>query len=137
MPPGKRELMCFLGMAGYYRKFCRNFSIIVAPLMALLKKQTPYAWSVECQKAFDRVKAVLQSAPVLQAPDFEKQFKLIIDASDLGAGAVLQQEDSQGIDHSVCYFSKKFDEHQQKYSTVQWKRKLYPCCLQYDTLMYT
>jgi len=62
---------------------------------------------------------VLQSFPVLQAPDFKKQFKLVIDASDLGAGSVLQQEDSEGIDHSVCYFSKKFDVHQQKYSTIE------------------
>jgi len=43
----------------------------------------------------------------------------VIDASDIGAGAVLQQEDSEGIDHSVCYFSKKFEEHQQKYSTIE------------------
>ena len=107
-------------MASYYRKFCRNFSIITAPLTALLKKQEPYVWSVECQKAFDRVKAVLQSFPVLQAPKFrEKHFKLVIDASDLGVGAVLQQEDSEGIDHSVCYFSKKFNEHQRKYSTIE------------------
>ena len=48
------------------------------------------------------MKAVLQSYPVLQAPDFEKQFKLVIDTSDLGTGAVLQQEDSEGIDHSVA-----------------------------------
>ena len=118
-PTSKQELMCFLGMAGYYRKFCRNFSIVTAPLTNLLKKQVPFLWSIECQQAFDRVKAVLQSFPVLQAPDFEKQFKLVIDASDLGAGAVLQQEDSEGIDHSVCYYSKKFDEHQKRYSTIE------------------
>jgi len=88
-------------MAGYYRKFCRNFSIIVS-LTTLLKKQEPFVWFVHCQLAFDRVKAVLQSFPMLQAPDFKKQFKLVIDASDLGDGAVLQQEDSEGIDHSVC-----------------------------------
>ena len=92
VPSSKKELLCFLGMAGYYRKFCQNFSIITAPLTALLKKREPYVWSVECQKAFDRVKAVLQSFLVLQAPNFKKQFNLVIDASDLGADTVLQQQ---------------------------------------------
>ena len=63
----------------------------------------------------ERVKAILQMAPV---PDFAKQFKLVVDASDLGVGAVLQQEDNQGIDYPICYFSAKFNEHQQRYSTM-------------------
>ena len=128
VPTSKQELMCFLGMAGYYRKFYRNFSIITASLTTLLKKREPFVWSIDCQRAIDRVKAVLQSFPVLQAPDSTKQFKLVIDASDLGAGAVLQQEDSDNIDHSVCYFSKKFDEHQQKYSTIEKEALSVACC---------
>jgi len=44
---------------------------------------------------------------------------LAVDASDVGAGSVLHQEDDQGIDHSICYFSAKFDEHQRKYSTIE------------------
>jgi len=56
---------------------------------------------------------------VLQASDFEKQLKLVIDASDVGVGVVLQQEDSEGIDSSICYYSKKFDKRQQKYSTME------------------
>jgi len=57
-----------------------------------------------------------QSFPLVQAPDFKKQFKL---ASDVGTGSVLQQEDNKGIDHSVCYFSNKFVEHQQRYSAIK------------------
>ena len=108
-PQTKRELMRFLGMAGYYRKFCRNFSIVTAPLTNLLKKQVPFNWTPACQKAFDRVKTILLSSPVLTAPNFDKQFKPYVDASDVGAGAVLQQEIDQGIDQSISYFSKKFD----------------------------
>ena len=97
-------------MAGYYRKFCHNFSVIVAPLTNLLKKQQPYMWISACQSAFQSVKALLLLAPVLVAPDFKRQFKLFVDASDIGIGAVLKQEDQHGIDHRISYFSKNFDE---------------------------
>ena len=68
------------------------------------------------QQAFEQVKAILYSDPILVAPDFGKQFKL---TSDVGAGAVLQQQDDQGIDHPVCYYSTNFDKHQRKYSTIE------------------
>jgi len=71
-PSNKRELMRFLGMAGYYRKFCHNLSVIVAPLTNLLKKQKLYVWTPACQSAFQRVKALLLSAPVLVTPDFKR-----------------------------------------------------------------
>ena len=86
-------------MAGYYRKFCKNFSGIAEPLTNLLKKSTKFKWNDKCQDAFDRLKAILKSAPVLFAPDFDKCFKLAVDASDVGIGAVLLQEDNNGIDH--------------------------------------
>ena len=59
------------------------------------------------------------SSPFLTTPDFDKQFKLYVDASDVGAGAVLQQEDDQGIDHSVSYYSRKFEDTQRRYSTIE------------------
>ena len=119
VPKCKRQLMRFLGMAGYYRKFCKNFSGIAEPLTNLLKKSTKFKWNDKCQDAFDRLKAILKSAPVLLAPDFDKCFKLAVDASDVGIGAVLLQEDNDGIDHPVCYFSKKFNKHQKNYSTIE------------------
>ena len=72
-----------------------------------------------CQDAFDKIKAVLQSEPILIAPDFSKQFKLYLDASDIGMGAVLLQTDANGQDHPVCYFSKKFNCHQHNYCTSE------------------
>ena len=83
---------------------------IAEPLTNLLKKSTKFKWNDKCQDAFDRLKAILKSAPVLLAPDFNKCFKLAVDASDVGIGAVLLQEDHNGIDHPVCYFSKKTSE---------------------------
>ena len=119
VPKCKRQLMRFLGMAGYYRKFCKNFSGIAEPLTNLLKKSTRFKWHDKCQDAFDRLKAILKSAPILLAPDFDKCFKLAVDASDVGIGAVFLQEDNNGIDHPVCYFSKKFNKHQKNYSTIE------------------
>ena len=83
VPKCKRQLMRFLGMAGYYRKFCKNFSGIAEHLTNLLKKSTKFTWNDKCQDAFDRLKAILKSAPVLLAPDFDKCFKLAVDASDV------------------------------------------------------
>ena len=62
---------------------------------------------------------MLQRAPVLSAPDFTRPFKLAVDASDVAAGGVLLQEDQDGIDHPVCYFSRKFNNHQKNYSTIE------------------
>ncbi len=64
-PTTKKELMSFLGMAGYYRGFCRNFASIVSPLTNLLKASSEFIWTNQCQEAFEGVKALLFSAPVL------------------------------------------------------------------------
>ena len=118
-PKDKKALMRFLGMAGYYRKFCRNFSNVVNPLTNLMKKGVKFHWDMNCQNAFDKVKAMLMNAPVLSAPQSEKPFKIMIDASDIGVGAVLLQTDEKGLEHPVCYYSKKLNKHQQRYSTIE------------------
>ena len=118
-PQTRHELRRFLGMAGYYRPFCRNFSDVVASLTSLVSPKVPFEWTEGCQFAFEGVKALLCSSPVLAAPNFEHPFKLEVDASALGAGAVLLQEDERGIDHPLCYFSKKFRKSQLNYSTIE------------------
>ena len=117
-PTNRRGVMRFLGMAGYYRKFCPNFSDVAAPLTALLRKGVKFSWSPDCKTAFESIKAMLMSSPIPKAPDFDKPFKLAVDASDVGIGAVLLQEQN-GVDHPVCYFSRKLDKHQKNYSTIE------------------
>ena len=119
IPTSRKELARFLGMAGYYRNFCLNFSEIAAPLTNLLSKKVKFVWTDDCQLAFDKVKLLLQKSPVLKSPDYEKPFKLIIDSSDVGTGSVLVQEASDGLDHPVSYFSKKFLKYQRNYSVVE------------------
>ena len=72
--------MRLLGMAGYYRKFCNNFSVIAEPLTNLLGKKVKYVWSEVCQKSFDQLKAILKSAPVLSASCFNREFKVAVGA---------------------------------------------------------
>ena len=62
---------------------------------------------------------MLSSKPVLQAPDFQKQFSLMVDASQMRARAALMQVDEKGIKHPVSYFSHKFNQHQVNYSTIK------------------
>ena len=93
------------------------------------------------------LKSVLLSNPVLLAPDFMKQFILMIDTSGIGAGAVLMQNDSQGVEHPVCYFLHTFDSHQRNYSTIEQEilslvlsLKHFDVCLnttRYPILVYT
>lgn len=87
----------FLGLAGYYRRFVRNFRVIARPLFNLLKKGIPFVWTEATEAAFQLLKAQLISAPVLALPDFSKPFHIEADASDLGIGAVLQQGGTQSL----------------------------------------
>ena len=119
LPTSRRELRRFLGMVGYYRAFCKNFSAVAAPLTDLLSTKQAFQWTEEGQRAFAAVKALLTTAPVLAAPKFSLPFALVVDASDLGAGAVLLQESKDGLEHPVCFFSRKFNVHQRAYSTIE------------------
>nr|XP_054601704.1 retrovirus-related Pol polyprotein from transposon opus isoform X1 [Nothobranchius furzeri]XP_054601706.1 retrovirus-related Pol polyprotein from transposon opus isoform X1 [Nothobranchius furzeri] len=119
VPKTWRELRRFIGMVGYYRCFCKNFAVVASPLTDLLSPQVSFKWTTAAQGAFENCKLLLCSAPVLKAPDLTRPFKLEIDASDVGMGAVLLQEDEGALDHPVSYFSKKFAKYQLHYSTVE------------------
>ena len=119
IPQTRKQIRSFLGMAGFYRKFCANFSTIAAPLTDLLKKNTRFHWSEKCDIAFNTLKSVLTQAPVLVTPNFDKPFKISVDACDTGMGAVLSQVDSHNVEHPVCFHSQKFSKHEKVYSTVE------------------
>ena len=118
-PVTKKQVMRFLGMVGYYRKFCANFSTVSEPLTQLLRKSVKFEWTAERSEAFEKLKAILSSSPVLSTPDFSSPFKLAVDASDVAAGAVLLQQKQDQVDHPICFFSKKFNRAQRNYSTIE------------------
>ena len=65
--------MRFLGMAGYYRKFCDNYSVLAEPLTNLPSERTKFIWTFDCRKAFDILKAILKNEPVPLASNFAKE----------------------------------------------------------------
>ena len=119
VPVCKKDVRRFLGAAGYFRKFVKNFAEVSCPLTDLLQKSSKFKWDEACQTAFNHIKAILTSYPLLKSPDFQRPFILRTDASDKGVGAVLEQADQNGVRHPVSYFSKKLNSAQQNYSTVE------------------
>jgi hypothetical protein len=85
-----RALRGFLGLAGYYRKFIRDFGIIAAPLTRLLRRDA-FAWDDDADSAFRVLQGTLTTGPVLQMPDFTKDFVVDSDASGADFGTVLHQ----------------------------------------------
>ena len=80
IPSMVTQVHSFLGLAGFYRRFVREFSTIAAPLHELTKKGVPFIWGPNQQQAFDMLKYKLTQAPLLQLPDFDKMFELECDA---------------------------------------------------------
>lgn len=93
-PQSKSELQSFLGLAGYYRRFVKDYATLTQPLQCLLHKNCPWQWTETCSTVFENLKKCLTSAPILSFPRFSEgagEFLLDVDASDVAAGAVLSQ----------------------------------------------
>ena len=103
-PKDRTEMRHFLGLASYYRRFIPNFSTIAAPLNALTCTNVTFSWSQDCEVAFNQLKTLLTSAPVLSFPRADGgEFVLDTDASNVGIGAVLSQiQDGQETGYCIC-----------------------------------
>mgnify|MGYP004631972747 FL=1 len=88
-PNSVKAIRSFLGHAGFYRRFIKDFSNISQPLTRLLCKDAPFEFTEACERAFRTLKEHLISAPIIQAPDWTQPFELMCDASDTAVGVVL------------------------------------------------
>jgi hypothetical protein len=117
-PTDVKSLRSFLGHAGFYRRFIKDFSKITKPLMHLLQKDVAFDFDEKCLAAFRTLKSALVSARVIQPSDSSQPFEIMCDASDYVVGAVLDQR-KEGQVHAVYYASKTYNEAQLKYATTE------------------
>ncbi|CAM8953807.1 unnamed protein product [Rhodiola kirilowii] len=117
-PSTVRDIKSFLGHAGFYRRFIKDFSKKALPLSNLLQKDVPFEFAKECKEAFDELKSALTSAPIIRAPDWSKGFEIMCDASDYAVGAVLGQKDEKKP-VVIYYASRTLDTAQRNYSMTE------------------
>ncbi|XGW15120.1 hypothetical protein V3C99_000979, partial [Haemonchus contortus] len=116
-----KDLRSFLGMASFYRKFCLNFSKIAAPLFKLTSSKTKWYWEDEHANAFQKMKEMISSSPVLKQPRIEDArsgkhpFVIFTDASSTGIGAVLSQEHDDKFLHPIYFASKSLSKTERRY----------------------
>lgn len=117
-PHDKDAVRRFVAFANYYRRFVENFAGLTKPLTTLTKKTVEFAWSDDCEAAFQTLKQKLSSAPILKYPDFTKPFNIITDASDIACGGVLTQR-YDDMDMPVVYASKAFNKHEKNKPPIE------------------
>ncbi|KAM2960453.1 hypothetical protein FF1_030149 [Malus domestica] len=117
-PTTVKGVRSFLGHAGFYRRFIKNFSMITRPLCNLLAKDVVFHFDKACMDAFHTLKHELTSAPIIMAPDWSLPFELMCDASDYAIGAVLGQRVNK-LPHVIYYASRTLNDAQLNYSTTE------------------
>jgi hypothetical protein len=111
-PTSVHQIRSFLGLAGYYHRFIPDFSRIAKSMTELLKKRVKFSWDQKCEEAFHTLRDHLTTAPVLAQPDMSKPFDIYCDASGIGLGCVLMQDN-----RVIAYASRALRAHEQNYPT--------------------
>jgi hypothetical protein len=114
VPRNVHELRAFIGLCSYYRRYIAMFSVVCAPLHALTGKNVRFVWSEACDEAFQQLKDLMTSAPILAMPTDEDPYTLDVDASGFGIGAVLSQC-QQGEERVICYASRSLSKAERNY----------------------
>ena len=108
-PTTVKGIRSFLGHAGFYTRFIRDFSKISRPLCRLLEKDAKFDFDESCISAFEEIKSRLVTGPIMETPNWNKEFEFMCDSSDYGMGAVLVQR-TEKIFKAIHYASKTINE---------------------------
>ena len=114
-PQNQKDLRKFLGLSTYLHKYSENYASLIRPMSGLLKKDCIWAWTPECQSAFDSVKQSLTEAPVLAIANYGKPFHVVCDASDYAIGCALMQHDDKNAERVVSYQSRQLKPAERNY----------------------
>ena len=118
-PADVKQLKQFLGLSNYYRKYIQSYAAIAEPLYKLLRKNSPgFIWNTQCQTAFDTLRQMLITQPILAFPDFTMPFIVSTDASGTAIGAILSQVQG-GTERVIAYWSRQLQKAERNYSTVE------------------
>ena len=113
-----KDIRSFLGHAGFYRRFIRDFSKIARPFTNLLAKDVPFIFDDKCSGTWEKLKWELISAPIISPPDWSNPFEIMCDTSDFAIGAVLgQRKDNK--QHVIYYSSRTLNDAQMNYTTTE------------------
>ncbi|XP_050915046.1 uncharacterized protein LOC127130003 [Lathyrus oleraceus] len=130
-----RKIRSFLGHAGFYRRFIKDFSKIALPLLNLLKNDVTFNFDDKCKQAFDFLKKALTSAPIIQPPDWTLPFEIMCDASNYAVGVVLEQRVDRAA-HVVYYASRTLDSAQSNYTTIDLFMLIILMLLEFEMVEY-
>ena len=117
-PTNYKEVRSFLGLMGYYHSFIKGFTTLAAPLRALEAEGAQFLWTDTEQLAFEKLKASLSEATLKAHPDFTRPFIIYSDASDLGLGCALHQEQN-GIEVPIAFGGRVLTPAEKGYSTSE------------------
>ena len=119
-PTKVKEVKSILGLCNFYKIFINHYSQIVEPLRRLLIKnrQKQFVWTDECESALSKLKEEFSSDKILRNPDFNREFILFTDASNVALGASLMQE-HQGSLFPVCFLSRTLSVAERNYSVIE------------------
>ncbi|CAK9796589.1 Transposon Ty3-I Gag-Pol polyprotein [Anthophora quadrimaculata] len=118
-PENVKQVRQFLGLASYFRKFVKNFATLVEPLTRLTRKNVPWQWKEAQERAFQQIKQKLTMRPVLCIFNPNRPTELHTDASSIGVGAILLQQQEDGSMAVVAYFSKQTTTDQRCYHSYE------------------
>ena len=117
-PQSTHDIRSLLGLASYYRKFIRGFSQLAKPLTDLTRDKVVWRWGDTEQNSFLVLKAAMAITPILRLPDFERQFVVMTDASDVAIGAILEQGFGLGL-QPIAFSRRKLNAAEIRYSTYE------------------
>ena len=121
VPKTVTDVRSFLGFTNHYRRFIKGYANVARPLNLLVSgenanhKKTLIEWTEECQTAFDKLKDLCTSTPILAYANYHKPFQLQTDASDLGLGAVLYQKDENDHQRVIAFASQSLSHTERNY----------------------
>ena len=114
-PKNIKDIRKFLGFTNYYRKFIKDFAQVARPMNILMRKDVKWQWEKEQQQAFDELKEIFTTRPILAALDLDKEFRVETDALNYATGEVLSMKCSDELQRLVAFISKSLSNTEKNY----------------------